>query len=83
MMNASNSASPSNNPQRIKGPKKKKPANISRSYPRGVGVDFRKLSTATLISYTEHHGVYCRPEAPPSELAVAVARHFEASEVGT
>jgi len=95
----------------------------SRSYPRGVGLDFRKLAGLTLLDYIDHHGkmvvVMCmcagdkyllyvlivsqlsslmfkitmiclfhtstgvpvRPEAPPSELAVAVARHFEAMEV--
>eukprot|EP00934_Nitzschia_sp_Nitz4_P006840 Nitzschia sp. Nitz4//scaffold5_size260463//59942//60883//NITZ4_000957-RA/size260463-processed-gene-0.60-mRNA-1//1//CDS//3329555265//6830//frame0 len=53
----------------------------SRSYPRGVGLDFRKLAGLTLVSYIEHHGVNIRAEAPPSELAVAVARHFEGMEV--
>lgn len=53
----------------------------SRSYPRGVGLDFRKLAGLTLMSYIDHHGVPVRPEAPPSELAVAVARHFESMEV--
>eukprot|EP00536_Pseudo-nitzschia_multiseries_P005732 jgi/Psemu1/254760/estExt_Genewise1Plus.C_1120026 len=52
----------------------------SRSYPRGVGLDFRKLAGLTLVSYIDHHGVKVRPEAPPSELAVAVARHFEQME---
>lgn len=33
------------------------------------------------MSYIDHHGVSVRPEAPPSELAVAVARHFESMEV--
>jgi hypothetical protein len=28
----------------------------SRSYPRGVGLDFRKLSGLTLFSYIDHHG---------------------------
>eukprot|EP01083_Nonionella_stella_P078488 214826_1 len=53
----------------------------SRSYPRGVGLDFKKLPGLTLMSYIDHHGVPVRNEAPPSELAVAVARHFEAMEV--
>mmetsp|Transcript_9961 Transcript_9961/g.12557 ORF Transcript_9961/g.12557 Transcript_9961/m.12557 type:complete len:303 (+) Transcript_9961:119-1027(+) len=53
----------------------------SRSYPRGVGLDFRKLAGLTLMGYIDHHGVPVRAEAPPSELAVAVARHFEAMEV--
>lgn len=34
-----------------------------------------------LCSYLYPSGVNVRPEAPPSELAVAVARHFEAMEV--
>lgn len=33
------------------------------------------------MSYIDHHGVPVRAEAPPSELAVAVARHFESMEV--
>lgn len=53
----------------------------SRSYPRGVGLDFRKLAGLTLLSYIDHHGVTVRAEAPPSELAVAVARHFEQVDV--
>merc|ERR1719491_2376672 len=56
-------------------------ATHSRSYPRGVGLDFRKLAGLTLNSYIDHHGVPVRSEAPPSELAVAVARHFESMEV--
>jgi len=35
----------------------------------------------TLMSYIDHHGVLVRAGAPPSELAVGVARHFEAFEV--
>ena len=32
----------------------------SRSYPRGVGLDFRKLAGLTLLSYIDHHGaLYC------------------------
>ena len=53
----------------------------SRSYPRGVGLDFKKLAGLTLMSYIDHHLVNVRDEAPPSEIAVAVARHFEAMEV--
>jgi hypothetical protein len=30
----------------------------SRSYPRGVGLDFRKLAGLTLLSYIDHHGEY-------------------------
>jgi hypothetical protein len=36
------------------------------------------VSCSILNAYT---GVQVRPEAPPSELAVAVARHFESLEV--
>ncbi|KAG7362105.1 SGF29 tudor-like domain containing protein [Nitzschia inconspicua] len=61
--------------------KKKAVKSVSRSYPRGVGMDFRKLAGLTLVNYIDHHGVNVRPEAPPSELAVAVARHFEQMEV--
>jgi SAGA-associated factor 29 len=53
----------------------------SRSYPRGVGLDFKKLPPLTLMSYIDHHSVPVRNEAPHSEIAVAVARHFEAMEV--
>lgn len=28
----------------------------SRSYPRGVGLDFRKLAGLTLMGYIDHHG---------------------------
>ena len=31
-------------------------AGHSRSYPRGVGLDFRKLAGLTLFSYIDHHG---------------------------
>jgi hypothetical protein len=31
-------------------------SNHSRSYPRGVGLDFRKLAGLTLVSYIDHHG---------------------------
>lgn len=34
-----------------------------------------------LLGYIDHHNVTVRPDAPPSELAVAVARHFESMEV--
>uniref|UniRef100_A0A7S2YU48 SGF29 C-terminal domain-containing protein n=1 Tax=Entomoneis paludosa TaxID=265537 RepID=A0A7S2YU48_9STRA len=73
---------------RTVGSKKRAPSaggvtksSTSRSYPRGVGLDFRKLAGLTLLGYIDHHGVQVRPEAPPSELAVAVARHFETMEV--
>ena len=30
----------------------------SRAYPRGVGLDFRKLGGLSLLSYIDHHGMY-------------------------
>lgn len=33
-------------------------ASHSRSYPRGVGLDFRKLAGLTLVSYIDHHGTF-------------------------
>jgi hypothetical protein len=30
----------------------------SRSYPRGVGLDFRKLAGLTLLNYIDHHGEF-------------------------
>ena len=30
--------------------------NIARAYPRGLGVDFRKLAGLTLMGYIDHHG---------------------------
>ena len=30
----------------------------SRSYPRGVGVDFKKLAGLTLLNYIDHHGAF-------------------------
>ena len=36
--------------------RKQGPKHHSRSYPRGVGLDFRKLAGLTLASYIDHHG---------------------------
>ena len=36
--------------------RKQGPKHHSRSYPRGVGLDFRKLPGMTLISYIDQHG---------------------------
>lgn len=36
-------------------------ATHSRSYPRGVGLDFRKIAGMTLLSYIDHHGTYVLP----------------------
>lgn len=30
----------------------------SRSYPRGVGIDFRKLAGLSLLNYIDHHGTF-------------------------
>ncbi|VEU41541.1 unnamed protein product [Pseudo-nitzschia multistriata] len=76
-MGKNDSDNPKSATKKKTGPK----TGHSRSYPRGVGLDFRKLPGLTLVSYIDHHGVKVRPEAPPSELAVAVARHFEQMEV--
>mmetsp|Transcript_2962 Transcript_2962/g.8302 ORF Transcript_2962/g.8302 Transcript_2962/m.8302 type:complete len:86 (+) Transcript_2962:206-463(+) len=32
----------------------------SRSYPRGVGLDFRRLAGLTLVHYIDHHGACVR-----------------------
>jgi hypothetical protein len=32
--------------------------SYSRSYPRGVGLDFRKLAGLTLLNYIDHHGEF-------------------------
>ena len=60
----------------------------NRTYPRTISLDFRKLPSATLYAYIDHHNVGIangtvplRPDAPPSELAVACAKHFEGFEV--
>ena len=38
--------------------RKQGPKHHSRSYPRGVGLDFRKLAGMTLASYIDHHATY-------------------------
>lgn len=45
-------------PKNTRHPTKK--STHSRSYPRGVGLDFRKLAGLTLLSYIDHHGAYSR-----------------------
>lgn len=42
------------------GTKKKTTKSVSRSYPRNVGVDFRKLAGLTLVNYIDHHGACVR-----------------------
>lgn len=46
-------------------------------YPRHLLVDFRKLKPAPLRRYCELHDIPVRPDAPVSDVAVAVGRHFE------
>jgi SAGA-associated factor 29 len=53
----------------------------SQRYPRSVGVDFRTLPASTLLSYVGHYGINIVADAPPSELGVAVAQHFDTLEV--
>jgi SAGA-associated factor 29 len=53
----------------------------SQRYPRGVSVDFRTLSVSTQLSYIGHYGIPISAEAPPSELGVAVAQHFETVDI--
>jgi len=38
--------------------RKQGPKHHSRSYPRGVGLDFRKLPGMTLVSYIDQHGEF-------------------------
>ena len=57
---------------------KRKP---SARYPRSVGVDFRTLPASTLLSYIGHHGIPLAADAPPSELGLTVAHHFDNLEV--
>ena len=42
----------------------------SRSYPRGVGLDFRKLAGLTLMGYIDHHGKECNFPSIPQNLIV-------------
>ena len=50
-------------------------------YPRNVAVDFRTLPASTLLAYIGQHGIPLAAEAPPSELGVVVAQHFDTLEV--
>ena len=61
--------------------KAKSSRKYSQRYPRGVSVDFRTLSTATQLAYIGHYGIPISASAgetaPPSELGVSIAQHFE------
>ena len=61
--------------------KNKTSRKYAQRYPRGVSVDFRTLSSSTLLSYIGHYGLPVSAEAPASELGVAVAQHFETEEI--
>eukprot|EP00581_Thalassiosira_minuscula_P019664 CAMPEP_0183727056 /NCGR_PEP_ID=MMETSP0737-20130205/24715_1 /TAXON_ID=385413 /ORGANISM="Thalassiosira miniscula, Strain CCMP1093" /LENGTH=310 /DNA_ID=CAMNT_0025958581 /DNA_START=22 /DNA_END=954 /DNA_ORIENTATION=+ len=61
--------------------KGKSSRKYAQRYPRGVSVDFRTLSTSTQLAYIGHYGIPISAEAPPSELGVAVAQHFETADV--
>lgn len=61
--------------------KGKSSRKYSQRYPRGVSVDFRTLPTSTQLAYIGHYGIPISTEAPPSELGVAVAQHFETADV--
>mmetsp|Transcript_18443 Transcript_18443/g.39891 ORF Transcript_18443/g.39891 Transcript_18443/m.39891 type:complete len:312 (+) Transcript_18443:87-1022(+) len=61
--------------------KAKTSRKYSQRYPRGVSVDFRTLSTSTQLAYIGHYGIPISAEAPPSELGVAVAQHFETVDI--
>ena len=60
---------------------KKTSRKYSQRYPRGVSVDFRTLSMSTQLAYIGHYGIPISAEAPPSELGVAVAQHFESVNI--
>lgn len=47
------------------------------TYPRGLSVDFRKLDDTTLHNYISYYNIQLRANVTQTELAVAVARHFE------
>uniref|UniRef100_A0A7S2D9R3 SGF29 C-terminal domain-containing protein n=1 Tax=Octactis speculum TaxID=3111310 RepID=A0A7S2D9R3_9STRA len=47
------------------------------AYPRGLTVDFRKLDEVTLQNYIGFYNIQVHTNVTQSELAVAVARHFE------
>mmetsp|Transcript_35356 Transcript_35356/g.72222 ORF Transcript_35356/g.72222 Transcript_35356/m.72222 type:complete len:178 (-) Transcript_35356:553-1086(-) len=66
-----------------KPPTSKGGRKYTQRYPRGVSTDFRTLAPATLLSYIGHYAIPIHEgnTAPPSELGVAVANHFENLDV--
>ena len=61
----------------------------NRTYPRTISLDFRKLPSATLYAYIDHHNVNNllpggsgnNGVLTPGEIAVGCAKHFEGMEV--
>ena len=68
---------------------KKKPGNgaaplhqtTQHRYPSTLGIDFRKLGPEALRTYVNRYRLDAAPDAPDSELAKVVAKHFEATPV--
>ena len=54
------------------------PYNENSTYPTGVNADFKRIKQSTLKRYIRYHDVNVREGATPDQLAIAVARHFEA-----
>jgi SAGA-associated factor 29 len=54
------------------------PYNENQVYPSTVTADFKRIKQSTLKRYIRFHDVNVREGATPDQLAVAVARHFDA-----
>ena len=54
------------------------PYNENQVYPSTVKADFKRIKQSTLKRYIRFHDVNVREGATPDQLAVAVARHFDA-----
>ncbi|KAJ8605585.1 hypothetical protein CTAYLR_000015 [Chrysophaeum taylorii] len=57
------------------------PYHRNEKYPRSLTVDFRKLSEESLRTYIARYRLNVRVDATHTELAVAVAQHFEGIQV--
>ena len=55
--------------------------STQRRYPSTLGIDFRKLGPEALRTYVNRYRLDAAPDAPDSELAKVVAKHFEATPV--
>mmetsp|Transcript_20856 Transcript_20856/g.65638 ORF Transcript_20856/g.65638 Transcript_20856/m.65638 type:complete len:287 (-) Transcript_20856:158-1018(-) len=53
------------------------PYHRNEKYPKSLTVDFRKLSEESLRTYIARYRLNVRPDASHTELATAVALHFE------